>query len=114
MTAIRFMLGLVILIFIVTLGLRNMEPQVTIQYYFGYSMGPMPFFFALLTAAAAGVLLTMFFAVYEQLRLHGIIRRQRKQLVALDRDIAEFKQLLPEKLIDQNLKEPPAGEEGKR
>lgn len=114
MTAIRFLLGLAILIFLVTLGLRNMEPQVTIQYYFGYSMGPMPFFFALLTAAAAGVLLTMFFAVYEQLRLHGIIRRQRKQLVALDRDIAEFKQLMPEKLIDQNLKDPPPGEEGKR
>lgn len=114
MTAIRFMLGLAILIFIITLGLRNMEPQVTIQYYFGYSLGPMPFFFALITAAASGILLTMFFAVYEQLRLHGVIRRQRKQLAALERDMAEFKQLMPERLIEQNLKNPPAGEEGKR
>ncbi len=114
MTAIRFMLGLAMLMFLVTLGLRNMDPQVTIQYYFGYHLGPMPFFFALLTAAAAGILFTMLFAVYEQLRLHGVIRGQRKQLAALERDIAEFKQLMPERLIEQNLKKPSAGEEGKR
>lgn len=114
MTAIRFMFGLAILIFLITVGLRNMEPQVTIHYYYGYHIGPMPFFFALLTAAAAGVLLTMFFAVFEQLRLHGVIRGQRKQLAALDRDLAEFKQLMPERLIDQNLKKPAATAEEKR
>ncbi len=113
MTAIRFMLGLAVLIFLITLGLRNMEPQVTIQYYFGYKLGPMPLFFALLTAAAAGILLTMLFAVYEQLRLHAVVRAQRKQLAALERDIAEFKQLVPERLIEQNLKKPAAGEQGK-
>ncbi len=113
MTAIRFLLGMAILIFLITLGLRNMEPQVTIQYYFGYHAGPMPLFFALLTAAAAGILLTMLFAVYEQLRLHGVIRRQRKQIAALEKDISELKQLMPEQLIEQSLKNP-AGEESKR
>lgn len=110
MTALRFMFGLAILMFLITVGLCNMEPQVTIHYYFGYNLGPMPFFFALLTAAAAGVLFTMFFSVFEQLRLHGVIRGQRKQLAALDRDLAEFKQLMPEQLIDQNLKKPSAAE----
>lgn len=114
MTAIRFMIGLAILMFLVTVGLRNMEPQVAIHYYFGYNLGPMPFFFALVTAAAAGVLLTMFFAVIEQLRLHGVIRGQRKQLAALERDLAEVKQLMPEHLIEQNLKKPSAVEGEKR
>lgn len=114
MAGFRFMLGLALLIFLVTLGLRNMEPQVTIHYYFGYAVGPMPFFFALLTAAASGVLFTMLFAVYEQFRLHGVIRWQRKQIAALERDIAEVKQLMPEQLIEQNLKIPLAGKEKTR
>ena len=114
MAGFRFMLGLALLMFLLTLGLRNMQPQVTINYYFGYAAGPMPFFFALLIAAAAGVLFTMLFAVYEQFRLHGVIRRQRKQIAALERDLAEVKQLMPEQLIEQNLNTPLPREGDKR
>ncbi len=110
MLGLRFIFGLALLIFLVTLGLKNMEPQVTIQYWFGYAAGPMPFFFALLCAAVAGILFTLLFAVFEQLRLHSVIRKQRRQIAALEGDLAACRQAFPEKLIDENLNRPAGGE----
>lgn len=103
MTTVKFIIGLFVLIFLVTLGLQNMEPQVTVRYFFGYSLGPLPLFFALLSAAVAGVLLTMLFSIAEQIRLHSAIRKNRRRIAGLEAELAEYKQALPEKVIEREL-----------
>jgi uncharacterized integral membrane protein len=99
----RFIIGLVVLVFLVTFALQNMEPQVTFHYYFGYQYGPMPFFFALLSAAVAGIIVAMLFSIFEQFRLRAIIRRQKKQMAALKKEVQEYQELMPEHLIEKNL-----------
>ena len=109
MVTIRFIIGIAALIFFITFGLQNMEPSVTLRYYFGYSFGPLPLFFALLSAAAVGIVVAMVFSVYEQLRLRAIIRRQKKEVASLKKEIGEYQQLLPERLIEKNLSPAEAG-----
>lgn len=96
MVALKFLLGLIVLIFLVTFAVKNMEPQVTIDYYFGYSFGPVPFFFALLGSAVLGAIIAMFFALVEQLKLRSVVRRQNRQLASMEKEMMEFKQITPE------------------
>lgn len=104
------MVGLALLVLLVTFALQNMEPQVAFHYYFGVNYGPMPFFYALLTAAATGMAVAMIFCTLEQFRLRAIIRRQKKQLAFLKKEVLEYQELLPEHLIEKSIV-PPAGEE---
>jgi len=103
MVTLRFIAGLAVLIFLVTFALENMEPAVTLRYYFGYQWGPYPLFLALLGAAVAGIIIAMVFSVFEQFRLRAIIRRQKRQLAALKNEVREYQQLIPEHLIDKSL-----------
>jgi len=112
MFAVRFILGLVILVFLVTFAVKNMEPQITIRYYFGYSLGPMPFFFALLAAAVLGMVVSAIFSVAEQIRLHAAIRRKKKRIETLEKELLEFRQLPPEPLLEQDEEEPVVALEG--
>lgn len=105
MFAVRFILGLVILLFLVTFAVKNMEPQITIQYYFGYNFGPMPFFFTLLAAGVLGMVVSAVFSVAEQIRLHTTIRRKRKRIEALEKELLEFKQKPPEPLLERDEEE---------
>ncbi len=109
MGTFRFLVGLALLVLLVTFALQNMEPQVAFHYYFGVNYGPMPFFYALLTAAAVGMVVAMIFCTLEQFRLRAIIRRQKKQLASLKKEVLEYQELLPEHLIEKNIV-PPAGE----
>lgn len=103
MGTLRFLVGLAMLVFIVTFALQNMEPQVTLHYYFGAKYGPMPFFYALLTAAVVAAMVAMVFSVFEQFRLRAIIRRQKKQLALLKQEVREYQELLPEQSIEKHL-----------
>jgi uncharacterized integral membrane protein len=110
MVTLRFIIGLLVLVFLVTFALQNMEPSVTFHYYFGYKYGPMPFFFALLSSAVVGIIIAMLFSIFEQFRLRAIIRRQKKQLASLKKEVQEYQELLPEHLIEKNL-DPYSGKE---
>lgn len=110
MVTLRFILGLVLLIFLVTFAMENMEPAVTLHYYFGYQLGPYPLFLALLTAAVAGMIIAMVFSVVEQFRLRAIIRRQKRQLAALKKEMQEYQQLLPEQFIEKTFSVPQGAE----
>lgn len=103
MTTVKFIIGLLVLIFLITLGFKNMEPAVTVQYFFGYSFGPTPLFFALLSAAVAGIFLTMLFAIFEQLRLHSAIRKNKRRIAELEAELTAYRQALPEKVIEREL-----------
>lgn len=98
MAAVKFLLGLVILVFMVTFAIQNMEPQVTISYYFGYSIGPVPFFFALLAAAVLGMIVAAAYSVVEQVKLSSALRRQKKQIQSLEKELFEYHQRPPEPL----------------
>lgn len=102
MAAVRFLLGLVVLVFLVTFALQNMTPQVTISYYFGYSVGPVPFFFALLAAAVLGMVVAAAYSMVEQVRLSSALRRQKKQIQALENELVQYQQRPPEPLKEHD------------
>jgi len=109
MVTVRFIIGLMALIFFITFGLLNMEPSVTLRYYFGYTFGPLPLFFALLCAAAVGIVVAMVFSVFEQLRLRSIIRGLKREVVSLKLEIDDYRQSHPEHVIEKNLSGPDGG-----
>ncbi|GMT42236.1 MAG: hypothetical protein IEMM0002_0647 [bacterium] len=106
MVAVRFILGFVILIFMVTFAVKNMEPEVTIRYYFDYSFGPIPFFFSLLAATVLGMVITAVFSIAEYIRFHTAIRRQRKHINSLEKDLLEFRRQPPEPLAEPGEERP--------
>ncbi|MBI3793632.1 MAG: LapA family protein [Nitrospinae bacterium] len=103
MVTLRFILGLAVLIFLVTFALLNMEPSVTLRYFFGYAFGPVPLFFALLSAGALGMMTAMVFSIFEQFRLRAVIRKQKRQVAALKRELQEYHDLMPENQIEKTL-----------
>jgi uncharacterized integral membrane protein len=102
MVTFRFIIGLAVLVLLVTFALQNLEPSVTFQ-YFGFKYGPIPFFFALLASAVAGMMIAMIFSIFEQFRLRAIIRRQQRQATSMKKEIHEYELLMPEQLIEKNL-----------
>ena len=100
MAAVKFLLGLLILVFMVTFAIQNMEPQVTISYYFGYSIGPVPFFFALLAAAVLGMIIAAAYSAVEQVKLSSALRRQKKQIQSLEKELVQYQQRPPEPLTE--------------
>ncbi len=116
MVAVKFLVGLVVLVFLVTFAVKNMEPQVTVDYYFGYSFGPLPFFFALLAAAVLGALITMIYSVVEYVKLTTTIRKQNRHIATLEQEMIGYKQLSPElpeePQIREEIAEPEGGPEG--
>ena len=117
MAALKFLLGLVILVFLVTFALQNMEPQVTINYYFDYSIGPLPLFFALLAAAVLGMVVSAAYSMVEQVRLSSALRRQKKQIQSLEKELFQYQQRPPEPLKEHDPDETapvPAEESGKQ
>ncbi len=112
MVAVKFLVGLVALVFLVTFAVKNMEPQVTVDYYFGYSFGPLPFFFALLAAAVLGALITMLYSVVEYVKLTTTIRKQNRHIAGLEQEMMGYKQLPPEPPEESKIQEEPAEPEG--
>ena len=102
MAALRFLLGLVVLVFLVTFAIQNMEPQVTISYYFDYSIGPVPFFFALLAAAVLGMVIAAAYSMVEQVKLSSALRRQKKQIQSLEKELFQYQQRPPEPLKEHD------------
>jgi hypothetical protein len=82
-----------------------MEPQVTISYYFGYELGPIPFFFALLAAAVLGMVVAAGYSMVEQIRLSSALRRQRRRIQSLEKELWEYQQRPPEPLKERDADE---------
>lgn len=97
MIAVKFLLGLIVLVFLVTFAVQNMEPQITIR-YFGYDLGPLPFFFSLLAAAVLGMVIAAAYSVIEQLKLSSTVRQQKRRIQAIEKELLDYQQRPPEPL----------------
>ena len=90
MVALKFLIGLVVLIFLVTLAVKNME-EVTLYYYFGYQFGPLPLFFALLGSFLLGSAIIWLIACLEQVKYRITIRKLNRQVRDLEEEIQSLK-----------------------
>ncbi len=111
MVALKFLVGLLVLIVLVVFALQNLQPDVVIEYYFDKKIGPMPFSFALLGAAVLGSIIAALVTLCEQIKLRSVIRRQRKQIVRMEAELLEFKRIPPEPLPDKTIIELAGGGE---
>jgi len=101
LVALKFLVGLLVLIVLVVFALQNLQPDVVIEYYFDKKIGPMPFSFALLGAAVLGSIIAALVTLCEQIKLRSVIRRQRKQIVRMEAELLEFKRRPPEPLPEK-------------
>lgn len=90
MVALKFLIGLVVLIFLVTLAVKNME-EVTLYYYFGYQFGPLPLFFALLGSFLLGSGIIWLVACLEQMKYRISIRKLNRRVRDLEEEIQSLK-----------------------
>ena len=88
--ALKFLLGLVALIFLVTFAVKNME-EVTLYYYFEYQLPPLPLFLVLLASFFFGAGTIWVIATFEQMRLRRTIRKQTRQIKDYEQEIQNFK-----------------------
>jgi len=90
MIALKFLIGLIVLIFLVTFAVKNLE-EVTLYYYFEYQLGPVPLFFVLLASLFLGAGMIWVIATLEQMRLRMTVRKQARQIKYYEQEIQNFK-----------------------
>jgi len=100
--ALKFLAGLTVLIALVIFSLKNIDPQVSIIYYFGKSLGPMPFSFALLGSAVLGSVVAALFTLVEQIKLRGQIKKQNTKISMLEDELLELQSRPPEPLPEES------------
>lgn len=105
MIALKFLAGLLLLIVLVIFSLQNMEPQVEIRYYFGKSLGPMPFSFAILAAAVVGSVVAALVTLIEQIKLRNEIRKQARRIRQQEEELLEYRRQPPEPLAEEGSEE---------
>jgi uncharacterized integral membrane protein len=106
MGSFRFILGLAVIVFLISLGVENMAP-VSIHYY-GIQSREYPLFFLLLGAFVLGALMTWLLALVERLRLKWHLRREQSRLRALESQVQEMeeKSLVPVTVEENDIQEP--------
>ncbi|MDH5542478.1 MAG: LapA family protein [Nitrospinota bacterium] len=101
MVALKFLFALAILIVLVLFALQNMEPSVIIKYYLDKTIGPMPFSFAVLGAAAIGSIITALVTLVEQIKLRHTIKKLSRRIKQQDEELLNFKKIPPEPIQDE-------------
>jgi uncharacterized integral membrane protein len=106
MGSFRFILALAVIVFLVSLGVKNMTP-VGVHYY-GIQSREYPLFFLLLGAFVLGALMTWLLALAEKLRLKWRLSREQSRLRALESQVQEMeeKSLVPVTVEENDIKEP--------
>ena len=106
MGSFRFILALAVIVFLVSLGVKNMAP-VSVHYY-GIQSREYPLFFLLLGAFALGALVSWLLALVEKLRLKWHLRREQSRLRALEFQVQEMeeKSLVPVTVEENDVEEP--------
>jgi len=99
--ALKFLFALAILIVLVLFALQNMEPDVIIKYYLDRTIGPMPFSFAVLGAAAIGSIITALVTLIEQIKLRHTIKKLNRHIRQQDEELLNFKKIPPEPIQDE-------------
>ncbi len=105
MGSFRFIFALAVIVFLVSLGVKNMSP-VSVHYY-GIQSREYPLFFLLLGAFVLGALMAWLFALVEKLRLKWHLSREQSRLRALETQVQEMeeKSLVPVTVEEENVKE---------
>ena len=88
--AVKFLLGLILIFFLVTFASKNNE-MVTVSYYFGYSYS-LNLWVATFTALGLGSLLTCHIWMIDHFRLSYQNRSSLRQIASLEKELADLKQ----------------------
>ncbi|MFQ5560588.1 MAG: lipopolysaccharide assembly LapA domain-containing protein [Nitrospinota bacterium] len=81
----KLLIGIIVLILVFTFSIKNME-NVSIQ-YFNWQSGPVPLFLVALASLITGAILAWLFELFERLRLHKLIRKQKKEIARLETEL---------------------------
>ena len=92
---IRTLLFILILTLGFTFMLKNTEPQVTLQYFFGMETSPIPVYHLVTGAFITGMLLAGVLVFPEWLRLRLEVRRQRKAIQRIEEEMERIRPSAP-------------------
>lgn len=88
---IRLILLLILCLFLLTLGLKNGDSLVSLNYFFGVTTRPVPVVWLIAGAFAAGLVLGWLFVLPGWIRLKLELRRQRKTQDQLKEELGLYR-----------------------
>jgi uncharacterized membrane protein YciS (DUF1049 family) len=88
---IRFILLLILCLFLLTLGLSNSQSFVSLNYFFGIATRPIPVAWLITGTLAAGMVLGWLFVLPGWVRLKLELRRRRKAQDRLEEDLSLYR-----------------------
>ena len=90
MGSLRFLIGLVFAMIVVSFGVKNMEP-VSIS-YFRIGTYTFPLFFIILAAFSVGFLVAWVGGLFDKIRLHRRVHANKQQVRSLEKEIEKVQQ----------------------
>ena len=88
---IRALIFILILLLGFTVVVKNTEPTVVLQYFFGLATSPIPVYQLVAGAFIIGMLLTGLMVFPEWIRIRLELRRQRKTLQRMEEEMAHLR-----------------------
>lgn len=89
---VKFVAFLLVLAVVASFAVKNGQ-EVTLHYYFGLDSVPLPLFLILFGSMVLGALLSLLFAVGEQLRLRFSIRSMERKMRRMEDELHSLRNL---------------------
>jgi len=89
---VKFMVFLLVLAIVASFAVKNGD-DVVLYYYFGLESVPMPLFLVIFGSLVLGALISLLFAVGEQLRLRYTIRSLEKKMRRMEEELYSLRNL---------------------
>ncbi|MBI3013910.1 MAG: LapA family protein [Candidatus Tectomicrobia bacterium] len=89
---VKFMVFLLVLAIVASFAVKNGD-DVILHYYFGLESVPMPLFLVIFGSLVLGALISLLFAVGEQLRLRYTIRSLERKMRRMEEELYSLRNL---------------------
>jgi uncharacterized integral membrane protein len=92
MSSLRFLFGLVVMIFLVTFAVTNNTP-IKLYYYFNFQSPEIPLFLVVLASVFIGALFVWVLALFDRIRLKMSVGKKDKRIRELEKELVDLRNL---------------------
>lgn len=103
-SSLRFLFGLVVMIFLVTFAVKNNTP-IKLYYYFNFQSPEIPLFLVVLASVFIGALFVWMLALFDRIRLKMSVSKKDKKIRELEKELVDLRNLPAEEPAGKPIKE---------
>lgn len=103
-SSLRFLFGLVVMIFLVTFAVTNNTP-IKLYYYFNFQSPEIPLFLVVLVSVFIGALFVWVLALFDRIRLKMSVSKKDKKIRELEKELVDLRNLPAEEPTGKPMQE---------